>query len=192
MQYKILDNFLKPGECKMLIKMAKSRLTPSTSWNVKKGMSEVSDYRISDQMFFMIGENDLIRCIEKRIADITGFPIENGEGLQVVHYVQGGYYKLHSDSFDLEWPGNQSILNRGGQRIITVLIYLNGLPYSSGGETYFPSLDLKVEPNEGRAIIWHNVHENRSRDRSTVHEARPVLKGEKWVATKWLREFKFH
>jgi prolyl 4-hydroxylase len=191
LQYKIVDNFLKSEECKTIIEMAKSRLTPSTSWNVKKGVSEITNYRISDQMFFTIGENYLVRCIEDRIADITGFPIENGEGLQVVHYLQGGYYKLHSDSFDLEWPGNQSILNRGGQRIITVLIYLNDL-HSFGGETYFPYLDLEVEPNEGRALIWYNVYENGLRDRSTFHEARPVLRGEKWIATKWLREFKFH
>ncbi len=174
----------------MIIEMAKSRLTPSTSWNVKKGKSEVSNYRISDQMFFTVGENDFIRCIEERIADITGFPIENGEGLQVVHYSQGGYYKLHSDSFDLEWPGNKSILNRGGQRMITVLIYLNNL-YSFGGETYFPYIDLEVKPTEGRALIWYNVYENGSRDPSTFHEAMPVLRGEKWIATKWLREFKF-
>jgi prolyl 4-hydroxylase len=175
----------------MLIEMAKSRLTPSTSWNVKKGKSEINDYRSSDQMFFTVGENTLIKCIEEKIAAITGVPIENGEGLQVVHYAQGGYYKLHSDYFDLEWPGNQSILNRGGQRIMTVLMYLNNLSLF-GGETYFPYIDLEVKPKEGVALIWHNIDNNGRIDRSTWHEAKVVKKGEKWIATKWLRESKFY
>jgi prolyl 4-hydroxylase len=82
------------------------------------------------------------------------------------------------------------MLERGGQRIITVIMYLNSLA-SAGGETYFPYLNLKIEPMTGRAIVWYNVDENGEIDRSTFHEARPVEKGEKWIATKWLREHKF-
>jgi prolyl 4-hydroxylase len=191
LRYRIVSNFLKSEECKKIIEMAKLRLEPSSGWNVKNGKSELSDYRISDQMFFTIRENYLISLVEEKIADMTGIPIENGEGLQVVRYLQGGYYKVHSDYFDLEWPGNQLVLNRGGQRIVTVLLYLNDLDLV-GGETYFPYIDLKVEPKKGIALIWYNIDNGGRIDRSTLHEAKPVKKGEKWIATKWLRERKFY
>jgi prolyl 4-hydroxylase len=78
---------------------------------------------------------------------------------------------------------------RERQRIFTAILYLNDV--SSGGETYFTHIDLKVEPKGGKAIIWRNVDENGKIDQSTFHEAKPVEKGEKWIATKWLREREF-
>ena len=61
------------------------------------------------------------------------------------------------------------------------------LSKSIGGETNFPYAELKVEPSVGKAIIWHNVDEQGNVDTSTFHEATPVIEGEKWIATKWLR-----
>jgi prolyl 4-hydroxylase len=87
LHYTIIDNFLSSTECKAVIEMAILRLEPSFSWNVGKRVSEFSDYRRSDQMFFQLGENELIRHIEQKITDHTHIPIENGEGLQVVRYV---------------------------------------------------------------------------------------------------------
>lgn len=188
MRYTIIDNFLTNIQCKELIDKATPRLYNSVGWNVKNEQSEISEYRTSQHMFFGLGE-DIVRTIEQKVADVTHIPIENGEALQVVHYLEGKYYKAHWDYFDPSWPGNQCILKRGGQRIITALLYLNTL--SSGGETYFPYIDLNVEPKEGRAIIWHNVDENGNIDNSMFHEGKPVEKGEKWIATNWLREYEF-
>jgi prolyl 4-hydroxylase len=188
MRYKIIDNFLSNNECEDIIEMTRARLQASTAWNVEKGISEITDYRKSEQTYCMIGENDIVKNIEQRIADFTSIPIENGEGLQIVRYINGGYYKPHWDYFDPDWSGNQSELNRGGQRIITFLIYLNS---SKGGETFFPNVDMSVQPIAGRAICWSNVDRDGKIDTSTYHEATPVNEGEKWIATKWLRERAF-
>jgi prolyl 4-hydroxylase len=190
LRYTIIDNFLNSTECKTIIDMARLRLEASTTWSVRNGVLQISDYRRADQMFFKLAENETIRHIEEKVADITHVPIENGEGLQVVRYREGGYYKAHYDYFDVKWRSNQWMMRRGGQRIITVLMYLNSLT-SAGGETYFPYTNLKIEPVAGKSLIWYNVDDNGEVDPSTFHEAKPVKKGEKLIATKWLREHKF-
>lgn len=191
MRYKIIDNFLTETECVDIIEAARPRLAISTTWNVAKAQSQVTDYRQSEQMYFNQRENEFIGSIEQRIADITRIPVENGEGFQVVHYNVGGYYKPHCDYFDPNWDGNTPVLNRGGQRIITFLIYLNNLPYPNGGETHFTRANLKIQPEAGKAIVWYNVDEDGKIDLSTDHEAMPVINGEKWVITKWLRDNTF-
>jgi prolyl 4-hydroxylase len=185
-----IDGFLDRQQCRALIEMATPRLAPSTTWSQRSGRSRISAYRRSHQTFFKHGENELVGRIEKKIAEITQLPAENGEGLQVVRYLEGGYYKPHWDYFDPSLARNQVILEKGGQRVITVLVYLNTLA-SPGGETYFPELNLKIRPKEGTAIVWHNLDDSGSVDKSTYHEAMPVQAGEKWIMNTWLRERRF-
>lgn len=186
----MIDGFLDGLQCRALIEMATPRLQPSTTWNQRYGRSRISDYRRSYHVFFKQGENELVGRIEQKIADTTHIAIENSEGLQVVRYPEGGYYKAHWDFFNPDLRGNQVMLERGGQRAVTVLIYLNDLA-SAGGETYFPQMDLKIRPKEGLAVIWHNIDENGNVDKTTYHEAIPIQAGEKWIATTWLRERRY-
>lgn len=188
MRYKIIDNFLTQTECTDIIEKARPRLAISTTWNVAEARSQVTEYRTSSQMYFNPHENELISRIENRIADITHVPVENGEGMQLVYYSVGGYYKQHCDYFDPNWPGNSPVLNRGGQRIITFLMYLNDLSQECGGSTHFTKIDLNIQPKTGSAIVWYNVDEDGNIDPSTDHEAMPVLCNEKWVLTKWVRD----
>ena len=138
-------------------------------------------------MFFGRGETPLCRRIEARIAALVNWPVANGEGLQVLHYVPGAEYKPHHDYFDPAQPGMASVLKRGGQRVGTVVMYLN-TPQQGGG-TSFPEVALEVAPIKGNAVFF-------SYDRPhpisrTLHAGAPVIAGEKWVATKWLREGEF-
>lgn len=133
-------------------------------------------------MAFQIGENELVDRIERRIAELTGFPIENGEGLQVLNYEIGEEYKPHFDFF----PPNMVDAKKGGQRVGTFLIYLNDVP--EGGETVFPKVGLSIVPRKGTAIYFHYANGNGQLDRLSVHSSVPVTAGDKWVATKWIRE----
>lgn len=45
----------------------------------------------------------------------------------------------------------------GGQRIVTVLMYLNSLDNDAGGGTYFTNLEMNVQPEKGKTIIFYNV-----------------------------------
>ena len=66
------------------------------------------------------------------------------------------------------------------------MIYLNDV--IEGGETEFPKLNKSFIPKKGTALIWNNLNEDGSLNSNTIHQAHPVLKGEKTVITKWFRQ----
>ena len=138
-------------------------------------------------MFYTRAENELIARIERRLAQLTRWPVENGEGLQILHYRPGAEYKPHYDYFDPNEPGTPTILKRGGQRVATIIMYLH--EPEKGGGTTFPDVKLEVAPKRGNAVFFSY---NRAHPSSkSLHGGAPVIAGEKWIATKWLREGKF-
>lgn len=180
----VFGGFLSDEECDQLVALASPRMARSETVVNLTGGSEVNDVRTSDGMFFQRAENALCERIERRIATLVNWPIENGEGLQVLHYRPGAQYEPHYDYFDPSHPGTATILARGGQRVGTLVMYLN--TPERGGATVFPDAGLEVAPVRGSAVFF-------SYDRphpvtKTLHGGAPVLAGEKWVATKWLRQ----
>ena len=122
-----------------------------------------------------------------RIATLVGIPLENAESFQVVRYGVGHQYLAHYDAYDMTTGVGTSNVPRGGQRIVTALLYL--VAPDVGGATPFPNLDLEVAPVPGRLLVFWNV----GRDRlcphpSTLHAGGPVGRGEKWIANLWFRE----
>jgi prolyl 4-hydroxylase len=180
----VFGGLLSHEECDELMVMAGKRLARSETVQTDTGASEVNDARTSQGMFFDRGENELCRRIEARIAALLNWPVENGEGLQVLHYRPGAEYKPHYDYFDPAQSGTPTILKRGGQRVATVVMYLND-PVIGGGTT-FPDVQLEVAPVKGNAVFFS--YERAHPVSRTLHGGAPVVEGEKWVATKWLRE----
>ena len=183
----VFGGFLSDDECDALVAAAAPRLARSETVIVETGGNEVNPARTSEGMFFGRGESPLCERIEARIAALLSWPVVNGEGLQVLHYQPGAEYRPHHDYFDPAQPGMAAVLRRGGQRVGTLLIYLN-TPLQ-GGATVFPDVALEVMPVKGHAVFF-------SYDRAhavtrTLHGGAPVIAGEKWVATKWLREGEF-
>lgn len=191
MKYFVLDQFLSVEQCDKLIEISKTRLARATGWDVVSGMSKEDDYRTSEHMFYGRSENDVVKSIEDKISMFTRIPVANFEGLSVIYYRAGTYYKPHYDYFDPAFVGNQSVLARGGQRIITVLMYLNDV--KEGGNTYFPNCNVTIKPEVGRALFWYNVLDgNVTIDPSTYHEGQPPGPNSmKWIATLWIRERTF-
>ena len=180
----VFGGLLSHEECDELMAMAAQRLTRSETVQTDTGASEVNSARTSQGMFFERGENELCRRIEARIAALIHWPVENGEGLQVLKYLPGAEYKPHYDYFDPAQPGTATILKRGGQRVGTVVMYLND-PEIGGGTT-FPDVQLEVAPVKGNAVFFS--YDRAHPASKTLHGGAPVVAGEKWVATKWLRE----
>jgi prolyl 4-hydroxylase len=129
----------------------------------------------------MVGENPVVANIERRISEITGYPIENGEGIQILRYEEGQEYRPHFDYFDPNSPAVSDQLNNN--RVCTFLMYLN--TPEEGGETIFPDAGLSVRAKQGSAVQFS--YQTPSPDTKTLHAGTPVIKGEKWVATKWIR-----
>ncbi len=180
----VFGGLLGDEECDALIALAQPRMARSETVQNDSGGSEVNAARTSDGMFFERGEAPLIARIEQRIAALVHWPVENGEGLQVLRYRPGAEYKAHQDYFDPGQPGTATILQRGGQRVGTVVMYLNN-PLRGGG-TSFPDVPLEVAPFKGNAVFFS--YERAHPSSRTLHAGSPVLEGEKWVATKWMRE----
>jgi prolyl 4-hydroxylase len=183
----VFGGLLSDRECDELIAAAKPRLARSLTVATKTGGEEINADRTSNGMFFQRGENELIRKIEARIAGLVRWPVENGEGLQVLHYQPGTEYKPHYDYFDPSEPGTPTILKRGGQRVGTLIMYL-GEP-EKGGATVFPDIHLEVAPKRGNAVFFS--YERAHPSTRSLHGGAPVIAGEKWIATKWLRERRF-
>jgi prolyl 4-hydroxylase len=183
----VFGNLLSAEECEALIADAEPRLRRSLTVETQTGGEALNEARTSDGMFFRRGETPIVTRIEARIAKLLNWPLEFGEGLQVLHYRPGAEYKPHYDYFNPEEPGTPKILQRGGQRVGTLVMYLN--EPTRGGGTTFPDVGLEVAPQRGNAVFF--AYDRPHPSTKTLHGGAPVIAGEKWVATKWLREQEF-
>ena len=183
----VFGNLLSDDECDALIAAAEPKMKRSFTVETKTGGEEVNADRTSDGMFFQRKELSVVAALESRIAELLNWPEENGEGLQILHYGPGAEYKPHYDYFDPSQPGTPTILKRGGQRVGTLVMYLNN-PEAGGGTT-FPDIGLEVAPRRGNAVFFSYAAPNPAT--KTLHGGAPVVRGEKWIATKWLREGEF-
>ncbi|HEX7731833.1 MAG TPA: 2OG-Fe(II) oxygenase [Rhodanobacter sp.] len=178
---RVLDGLLTGEECDELIALATPRLARALTVNATGGQ-QVDQRRTSVGMFFKLGELPLVARLEQRIAELLDIPVSHGEGLQILHYLPGQEYQPHYDWFDPGQPGYAAITARGGQRIASVVMYLN--TPEAGGGTAFPEVGLTVTALRGSAVYF--AYEGG--DASSLHAGLPVRRGEKWIATKWLRE----
>lgn len=195
----VYHNFLTKEECDYLISLAKPHMQKSTVVDSETGKSKDSRVRTSSGTFLARGRDKFIRNIEKKIADFTFIPVENGEGLQVLHYEVGQKYEPHFDYFLDDFN-----TKNGGQRMATVLMYLSDV--EEGGETVFPAAKgnfssvpwwnelsdcgkegLSVKPKMGDALLFWSMKPDATLDPSSLHGGCPVIKGNKWSATKWIR-----
>ncbi len=183
----VFGGLLSDEECDALVAAAAPRMARSETVINETGGNEVNSSRTSDGMFFGRCELPICQRIEERIAALLHWPLVNGEGLQVLHYRPGAEYKPHHDYFDPAQPGMAAVLRRGGQRVGTLVMYLS-TPQQGGG-TVFPDVQLEVAPIKGNAVFFS--YDRPHAATRSLHGGAPVLAGDKWVATKWLREGEF-
>lgn len=181
----VFDNVLSAAECQQLIKLSRARLATSTTVDDLTGNAVPHPDRRSEGTFFHLNETAFIAKLDARIAALMQLPVANGEGLQILNYLVGGEYKPHYDYFPPELSGSAVHIARGGQRVATLVIYLNTV--EAGGETIFPEINLSVVPVQGRAVYFSYYDKNGNIDPLTYHGGNPVVRGEKWIATKWVR-----
>jgi prolyl 4-hydroxylase len=181
---RVLDGILSEQECGDLIELARPRLQRTLTVDTD-GRYQVDQRRTSEGTFFAIDELPLIGLIEQRLSRLLEIPVNHGEGLQILHYLPGQQYEPHYDWFDPELPSFGPMTKLGGQRIASVVMYLN--TPEQGGGTAFPAVGLTITARRGSAVYF--AYEGG--DRTSLHAGLPVTRGEKWIATKWLRERPF-
>lgn len=186
-QLVLFGNLLSDAECDQLIADARPAMARSRTVATQSSGEEINPDRTSQGMFYTRGQTPTVQRLEARIAQLLRWPVENGEGLQVLNYLPGAQYKPHHDYFNPSEPSSAAILQRGGQRVGTLVIYLNDVP--AGGCTFFPETQLRIHPRKGHAVFF--AYPKADASSLSLHGGDPVIAGEKWIATKWLREREF-
>jgi prolyl 4-hydroxylase len=74
--------------------------------------------------------------------------------------------------------------------LVLLLLCLNKQNYENMniGYDYKGCIGLKVKPRQGDALLFYSMLPNGTFDKAALHGSCPVIKGEKWVATKWIRD----
>ena len=172
--------FLSPDECDRLINSAKDHMTPAPV--VGAGNGQVSTSRTSSTCY--LAREDLPSLVS-RVCALTGKPLEHLELPQVGRYMPDQFYRAHYDAFDLSTPDGKRFSQNGGQRVGTVLVYLNDV--AEGGHTSFAKLGLSVQPVKGDAIVFFPATLEGKLDDQYLHAAEPAV-DIKWVSQIWIRQ----
>ncbi|MGZ3274907.1 MAG: 2OG-Fe(II) oxygenase [Caulobacteraceae bacterium] len=178
---------LSPELCDALIARARPFLTPAKIYNELKGGRTVEDIRRHSSAQFQATDTDLVMlAVCERLCALAGLPAVQAETCQVLHYTVGEYFGPHSDFFEPGFEGHAAMLKDYGQRVVTVLVYLND--DLEGGETDFPKLGLRHRGGKGDALMFRNVDAEGRPDRRTLHAGLPPTRGEKWLLSLWIRD----
>ena len=163
-------------ECRYLAEAAAPMLQPSIVIDPATGRQRPDPVRISDGVGFTLPlENPAVHALNRRIAAASGSGVAQGEPLQVLRYRPGGEYRPHFDA----------IAGFANQRVMTVIVWLND-DYE-GGETMFMKTGAKLKGATGDALLFRNALPDGSRDPDAGHAGLPVTKGEKLIASRWIR-----
>jgi len=177
-------DFVTNSECAQLMDMVDRTAVPSEvldhGYNDAWRTSFSGDVDVSDPF---------VQMIERRIDDLMGIPHEWGETMQGQRYAEGQEFREHMDWFWTKAPYFKTEAKRGGQRSFTAMIYLNAV--EEGGDTAFVNLGLSIPPQPGVLLIWNNAAPDGSHNQFTLHAGTPVVRGTKYIITKWYRSRKW-
>ncbi|TAM48958.1 MAG: 2-oxoglutarate-dependent dioxygenase [Paraburkholderia sp.] len=184
-QWVLLEGFLTDAECDALVELSSGTLEPARVVSAVTRAESFTTARIGHVGLLFGAEHDLIKRIETRIEALTRWPRSHFQPMQLSYYGMGDGFKLHHDFFDPAIPAYHDALKRQGQRLATLIVYLNDC--AGSGNTVFPSLDgLFVAPQKGNALFFSYAGTATHPDRRLLHGSTPVSAGHKWIATTWL------
>jgi prolyl 4-hydroxylase len=168
-----------------LIALAARHVAPSLTVD-DEGNTFKFPTRSSYDVDLTFGLEDITsRFIQYRMTKLINTPLANAEPLVALRYRPGQEYKPHRDYLP---PSHYTPVSKGGsgQREHTVITFLQAA--SAGGETVFPELKLSFSTTPGDCLIFGNLLPNGEPDPLTLHAGKPVLFGEKWIATLWVHQ----
>lgn len=175
-----IDDFLPAAMCARLIALIDTVAAPSSLVDQELW----PDYRTSYSGD--IDSRDFgVRSLERKLAAATGVAPEWGESPQGQRYTCGQYFNEHYDWFDTDASYWRQERRCGGQRSWTAMVYLNAV--DEGGTTDFTRVALSIPPRAGTLLLWNNALPDGTPNPWTMHAARPVVRGVKYVVTKWFR-----
>jgi prolyl 4-hydroxylase len=178
---KLHSNFITDDEREYILNQAKDKFEDSIILGgTDKGIRK-------SKTAWLPRDDPVIKPIIERVCDLTGVPHEHAEKLQVVRYEPDGYYKEHHDAACDPGKESYEFEKNGGQRKVTMLLYLSD--GFEGGSTRFPNLDLEMKPDKNGGILFFPLQQDGDKCHpNALHAGMPVTNGEKYIANVWLRE----
>lgn len=174
-------DYLDEAQCRSLIEVIDANRRPSTLLT----STYDSEFRTSESCD-MDRWAPNIRPIDEGLARLLGIEPAHGETMQGQRYAPGQQFRAHHDYFHETEQYWQRVRHEGGQRTWTAMIYLNDV--EEGGATWFPQAGVRFRPRRGLLLAWNNMAPDGKANPATLHEGMPVVKGVKYIVTKWFRE----
>ena len=187
-----IQNFFTPQECAEYRSISEEESKPDSDSgsgsplrvNSATFSSLAQSKRTSTTWFCHFSQVPTLLAKAKRL--LNNLPLKQMEEAQIVRYRTGEEFSWHYD----EIPSAQ--LDNGGQRIATLLVYLNS--NSKGGGTIFRDLkdsttgaDLTMRPKEGSALLFFPAFANGTPDDRTLHKGEVAVE-EKMIAQMWIHQ----
>jgi prolyl 4-hydroxylase len=177
----VYPDFLSPDECAMLMRTIDAGSRRSTLLT----QSNDPNFRTSDSCDLDRWSPE-IQPLDERIADLLGIEPQFGETIQGQRYAPGQQFRAHHDYFHEGESYWADMEQQGGQRTWTAMVFLNAV--EQGGATWFPQAGVRFKPNPGQLVAWNNMNPDGSPNKLTLHEGMAVVRGTKYIITKWFRE----
>ena len=181
-----ISNFITEEECQHFINISRDNIKPALVSGDKEGF--ISSGRSGQNHWIPHNTDNITKRIGEKIAEQVGIPLENAEAYQIIYYDKSQEYRQHYDGwlFDGSEKSRRN-MKYGGQRVKTALVYLNDV--NAGGGTKFTKLNLEVNAEKGKLLVFENVHSGTNkRHELSEHAGMPVIEGEKWAFNLWFRE----
>jgi prolyl 4-hydroxylase len=175
----VYPNFVSDSECAEIVRAAKFGLYDSLTYSMDEGGMDGPNRSFRNSQSAQVDSRSL-DSLTDRISALIEYSPAHMEELEVIKYESGGFFGDHYDWYD-DSPGGQRQLGDRGNRVATALMYLNT---PDGGSTYFPSLNISVPAVKGTMLVFKfpNCEE------ATLHRGCDVMSGDKWIATRFIRE----
>lgn len=184
----VFEHFLSEEEIVHLLRAGQDRARPAQA--ITDNGAVGNSGRTGTVCWIPQRHDPVIAALAERICTVVGLPLDNTEPFQLVHYLPSQGYAPHYDGWNPETEAGKRCMARGGQRLVTCLLYLNDVVGS--GATVFPKLRMGVDARKGRMLLFHNcITGTADLHPDSLHAGLPIRVGEKWVCNLWFRESRF-
>lgn len=178
---RLFKRALRPQECAHIMSASSQYLEPAMVQDPVTGRLIPHPIRTSSAAVIGPTRATLpIHAVCRRIFAMIDIQFDQAESMTVLHYRPGQQFRNHLDTL----PHTRN------QRCATALIYLNA--QYTGGETVFPKLGISVKGEQGDLLVFDNTQIDGLPDPLSLHSGNPVISGEKWLGSIWIRQRAFN
>ncbi len=183
-----LEKFARPELCEWLMRCSDGKLMPAMMYDINVQRPVFQAHRTCSDFVFDIVETDLIMLLLRIRASVaTSLPVSHMEPPQIFHYALGEEIKAHYDTVRVEGK-TYAASGYDGDRIVTLLLYLND--GYEGGDLEFPKTGYRHRGRQGDAVFFASQKDGKP-DTMSLHAARPIAKGEKYILSQWIHDRPF-